>query len=85
MSDERVAGIPIADIDAPFADLRRCPELVPGSRLADPLGAHTRVRAGVAARLPEGPGPLPDGPRPRVVEGDRRHDTVPVQGEGDDA
>lgn len=78
MSDERVAGIPIADIDAPFADLRRCPELVPGSRLADPLGAHTRVRAGVATRLPEAP-------RPRVVEGDRRHDTVPVQGEGDDA
>ncbi|WP_285567402.1 M15 family metallopeptidase [Actinoallomurus iriomotensis] len=68
MSDERVAGIPVAEIGEPFVDLRRHPELVLDGRLADPLGAYAHVRAGVATRLLEAQSLLRDGLRLRVVE-----------------
>ncbi|XRQ09171.1 M15 family metallopeptidase [Actinomadura welshii] len=68
MSDERVAGVPIADAGEPFTDLRDHPELELDGRLADPAGAYAHVRAGVAARLLDAASLLPDGLRLRVVE-----------------
>ena len=71
MDDPTVTKIPVIECGEPLVDLGLNPLLVIDSRLADAVGKHRFVRAGLAQRLYRAAESLPDEFRLLVVEGYR--------------
>ena len=68
LSDRRIAAVPVADTGEALIDLRRIPELLVDSRLADPAGSYALMREEAAERLLAAQRALPEGLRFLVVE-----------------
>lgn len=75
IGEEAVARIPLVEIDEAMVDLATIPRIAIDPRLADPVGHHRMVRAGVAKRLGEAAASLPGELELLVIEGYRPLET----------
>jgi zinc D-Ala-D-Ala dipeptidase len=71
MSDPSVTAMPVREQGDPLVDARDIPGVLIDDRLADPEGAYTRLRQGLADRVEQAQRGLPGGLRLLVVEGYR--------------